>query len=348
MYIKNNYKKYAKNNFYNILFILIFMVISIIIYVLFIYSNKFYFNINDRRVNKNKLRIMQYNVEYLFLNYDNENNCPGKGCTWKSNQDIMKHLEFISNIIKKLNPDIVNLCEIQNYNSLQGILNYLSPSYKGYFINDYTKINNQNIGLISRIAPNKLYKSNYSQLYPIIKSNCNYNESRNYVNFYKHYVAEFYINNINIVLIGVHLKAFFDSESCSKKEAQAEIIRNIIFNYKYNNKYGFAEFIVIGDLNEYDNTVLDNQNDKSKSNVFKILEKECKLINATKKIKKKNRISNKYIDKQNNVQLSLLDYVLVSKNLYSKISNIFIYNTFNLNNKYNSDHLPLIVDFEFH
>jgi len=350
MYFKNNYKKYTRNNLNNILLIIFFIVISIIIYIIFIHNNnnKFYFSISDRRTNKNKLRIMQYNVEFLFLNYDNENNCPGKGCTWKSNEDILEHLKFISNIIKKLNPDIVNLCEIQNYNSLQGIIKYLNPSYKGYFINDYTKINTQNVGLISNIVPNKLYKSNYSQLYPIIKSNCDYSGTNNYINFYKHYIAEFYINNINIVLIGVHLKAFFDSSSCAKKEAQAEIIRNIILNYKNINKsMNKYEFIVLGDFNDFDNNILDVENNKSKSNVFKILEKDCDLINATKKIKKEDRISNKFVNKNNNIKSSLLDYVLVTKNLYSKIINIFIYKDFDIYNKYNSDHLPLVVDFEF-
>lgn len=347
MFIKNNLKK---NNLNNILFIFIFIVIAIIIYVLFIHNNnnnKFYFNISDRRTNKKKLRIMQYNVYLLFLDYNNENNCPGKGCIWKSNQEVMKHLEFISNIIKKLNPDILNLCEIQNYNSLQGILNYLDSNYKGYFENDYKKINDQNIGLISKIVPNKLYKSNYSELYPIIKSDCEYSRTNKYIKFYKYYIAEFYINKINIVLIGLHLKALKDpaissSEIFEIKKAQIKIIRNIILNYE--SKY---EFIIIGDFNDFDNNILDVKNNKSKSNIFEILEKECKLINATKMIKKEDRYSFKSKDKNNNIRLSLLDYVLVSKNLYPKISNIFIYKNFDIYNKYNSDHLPLVVDFEF-
>jgi hypothetical protein len=38
----------------------------------------------DRRENKNNLRIMQYNVEWLFLDYYKAADCPGDGCTWKN------------------------------------------------------------------------------------------------------------------------------------------------------------------------------------------------------------------------------------------------------------------------
>ena len=39
---------------------------------------------DDRRTDKNKLKIMQYNVEWLFLDYYKSADCPGNGCTWKN------------------------------------------------------------------------------------------------------------------------------------------------------------------------------------------------------------------------------------------------------------------------
>ena len=36
----------------------------------------------DRRDNKNSFRLMQYNVEWLFLDYYSAADCPGNGCTW--------------------------------------------------------------------------------------------------------------------------------------------------------------------------------------------------------------------------------------------------------------------------
>ena len=34
-------------------------------------------------------------------------------------------------------------------------------------------------------------------------------------------------------------------------------------------------------------------------------------------------------------------------NLINKVSDVFIYKDFDIWNKYNSDHLPLVIDFEF-
>ena len=338
VYIKqsNCLDMYNKYNFKNIL--LICFIVSVV-YTINVYCNKVYFRIDDKKNYKN-IRIMQYNVEYLFLNYNSDKDCPGNGCTWKSKQDVLEHLNFVSTIIKKINPDIVNLCEIQNYNSIQEILNNLDNSYSGYFVNDYQSINKQNVGLISKIKPNKIYKSNDLQL--ITNSNKKCDNTTN-ISFRKHYVAEFYLNNIDIVLIGVHLKAFFDTYSNAIKEAEIKIIRDIILSYD-DNKH---EFIVIGDFNDFDDDVLDIEEHKSRSNVFEILKKDCNLFNANKKIKKSNRYSDIYKD-GNNITYSLLDYVLVSKQLYYKIRNIFIYNNFDLFDKYNSDHMPLVVDFELY
>lgn len=347
-YINN--KKYLLNI---IIFFVIFLFLLLIFYKFFYYK---FFYIRDRRVNRKKLRLVQYNVEWLFLDKLYKGKCPGKKCRWKSEKDMLMHLEFVSTIIKKLNPDIINLCEIKNYTSINGILNYINNfynnSYKGYFVKNKDNLEGQNVGLITKIDPIYLYRSNLKLKYPIKNSKCNFKDKNTDTDLEKNYIAEFYINNINIVLIGIHLKAFFNEESCSKKEAQALIIHNIILNYKndINYKDKNYEFIVIGDFNDFDNDTLDINNNKSNSLVFDILEKECKLYNLNVKIKKKNRYSEKYDDpndNSNDFKFSLLDYCLVSHNLINKVSDIFVYKDFNIWDKYNSDHLPLVIDFKF-
>jgi exonuclease III len=349
-YINN--KKYLSNII--IIFFIIFFIIFLFIFYKFFYNKFFY--IYDRRVNKKKLRLVQYNVEWLFLDKLHKGKCPGKKCIWKSEKDMFLHLEFISNIIKKLNPDIINLCEIKNYNSIHGILNFINNfynnSYKGYFAENKKNLEGLNVGLISKIDPICLYRTNLKSTYPIKNSKCNFKHKNINTDLEKHYIAEFYINNINIVLIGVHLKAFFYAESCAKKEAQALIIHNIILNYKNNIYYKDKnyEFIIIGDFNDFDNDTLDINNNKSNSLVFDILEKESNLYNLAAEIKKKNRYSEKYDkpnDNSNNIKFSLLDYCLVSHNLINKVSDIFVYKDFNIWDKYNSDHLPLVIDFKF-
>ena len=72
----------------------------------------------DRRSDKNKLRLVQYNVEWLFIDYYSSSNCPGSGCTWKNQSAAETHMNYVSNIIKDINPDIINFCEIEGCDEL--------------------------------------------------------------------------------------------------------------------------------------------------------------------------------------------------------------------------------------
>ena len=39
---------------------------------------------NNTNLNKNTLRIMQYNVEWLYIDHYEQFDCPGSQCTWKN------------------------------------------------------------------------------------------------------------------------------------------------------------------------------------------------------------------------------------------------------------------------
>ena len=53
----------------------------------------------DRRTDKNTLRIMQYNVEWLFTDYYKNADCPGENCTWKNETAAQTHLTYVANVI---------------------------------------------------------------------------------------------------------------------------------------------------------------------------------------------------------------------------------------------------------
>ena len=63
----------------------------------------------DRRQNKNSLRLVQYNVEWLFIDYNSNSKCPGTGCPWTTVDDAKIHLSYVADAIKSLNPDIINV-----------------------------------------------------------------------------------------------------------------------------------------------------------------------------------------------------------------------------------------------
>ena len=67
----------------------------------------------DRRQNKNSLRIVQYNAEWLFVDYNSNAKCPGSGCPWTTVSNAQSHLSYVANVVKALNPDIINFCEIE-------------------------------------------------------------------------------------------------------------------------------------------------------------------------------------------------------------------------------------------
>ena len=55
----------------------------------------------DRRNNKDKLRLVQYNVEWLFIDYYSPMNCPGSGCTWVNQSEAETHMDYVSKVVKQ-------------------------------------------------------------------------------------------------------------------------------------------------------------------------------------------------------------------------------------------------------
>ncbi len=299
---------------------------------------------NDNRIDKTKLRLVQYNAEFLYSD-SNIIDCPGKDCDWKTDYAQDKHFAQISKIIKEVNPDILNLCEINTNLILNQITNSLNDdSYNYYFSQSEPKSHHQSVGIITRLKPLNLYRTSHEENYPIPESKCNYKEASK-TNLLKHYISKFYINGMNVIIIGIHLKAFPNlPESCSKREAEALIIQKIILKYYKNH-----EIIVIGDFNDFDNEIKDYKNNKANSNVLDIVKGNAgynpfnyKLYNTTEFIEKDKRYS---YDKTR----SMIDHILVTEKLTKYIKDVFVYKDGDndINKLYNSDHYPIVVDFDF-
>jgi len=315
-------------------------------------------NIGDRRDNKNMLRLVQYNVEWLFIDYYASSDCPGNGCTWKNITDALTHLNYVSNVINILKPDIINFCEIEGCDELQMVKNILNSSYNTYLKKGTDTATGQNVGFLTKIDPLiNLYRSEEKISYPINGTNCGTTSVTGTTGVSKHYITEFYINFINIAFIGAHLLAIPTEPSrCVQREAQAQVLQNIIYNY-INKGY---EIILIGDMNDYDNEVLDINSDKPVSRVLDILkgldgEKKgsYNLTNIAYKIDQDNRYSD-WWDSDNNCNTSskkdysMIDHILVSNKIKEKIINTYIYHGYKeYCGKWNSDHYPVVVDFDF-
>lgn len=312
---------------------------------------------SDRRRNKNTLRIMQYNAEWLFIDHYDAFDCPGTQCTWKNESEANTHLKYVSKVIQDLQPDILNLCEVEGCDELNLLIEELHDnSYNPYLVKGTDTGTGQNVGMLTRLNPMvNLYRSDMRYNYPIYESKCNYTGVSSSTGVSKHYITEFMFQNIPVVMISAHLIAIpTDPSRCAQREGQAMILQSIINDY-YNNK-GY-EIIMIGDFNDYDNEVLDLNNNMPTSKVLDILKGysgdysgKYALYTVSETIRQEERYSD-WWDSDNNcntssqTDYSMIDHILVSKYIQNKITDTFVYHFYDeFCGKYNSDHYPLVMD----
>ena len=326
-------------------------------------------NLGDRRINKdtNKVRIVQYNVEWFFIDYYSGMNCPGDGCTWKNLTEAQTHLSYIANRIQTLNPDILNLCEVEGCDELNLLKDKLEGTYISYLIQGTDTGTGQNVGMLTRIDPVKsLYRTEAKYTYPIKGSNCYSTTdtsltSSSTTGVSKHYITEFTFGIYNVAFISAHLIAYpLEPSRCSQREGQASILQKVIYDY-INNGY---ELIIMGDFNDFDNKVKDKNNNEPISQVLDILKGYYgeyaglyELYSVAETIDKEERYSDWWNSDSNcNItsvkDYSMIDHILVTDSIRKNIVNAFIYHDYaEYCGKYDSDHYPVVIDllllFEF-
>ena len=315
----------------------------------------------DRRTDKNSLRLIQYNVEWLFIDYCSASNCPGNGCSWNTVSDAQTHLSYVADVINKLEPDIINLCEVEGCDELNILKEQLGEDGSSY--NPYLKIGTdtgtgQNVGMLTKIDPIvSLYRSEERISYPINGTKCGTTDASGTTGVSKHYITEFILGGMNVAMIGAHLLAIpTDPARCVQREAQAQVLQNIVSSYITKG----YEIILLGDMNDYDGEILDLNSNKPTSRVLDIMKgldgqqkDKYNLINVASRITQTERYSD-WWNSDNNCNtasqkdFSMIDHVLVTSNIDEKILSAYIYHDYNeYCGKWDSDHYPVIIDFKF-
>ena len=206
-----------------------------------------------------RLRVASFNVEWLFDGvdepryspwYPGKTTCPGmKHCGTK--EGAQEHISKISEYVKLVNADILNLVEVEDCNILRELISrsdiseYWPLLKKG--IDTATK---QNVAMLTKVLPSEpLYRLEDKQAYPVEGSKCGYeNSSGKRTTLSKNYVAHFRINGMTVAVHSLHLKAFpKDPYSCAKREGQAKIAQASI---QASIAKGH-EVIVFGDFNDF-------------------------------------------------------------------------------------------------
>jgi exonuclease III len=320
--------------------------------------------ISDRRTDKTTFRLVQYNVEWLFIDYYSSANCPGSGCTWKTAEDAETHLSYVSNVLNNLQPDLVNFCEVEGCDELNMVINEMelngstSNAFKPYLKKGTDTSTGQNVGMITKVDPVvSLYRTETKVSYPIPGSQCGYTGSPSSSGVSKHYITEFAFDNLKTAFISAHLIAYpTDPARCAQREAQAQVLQYVVYNYILKG----YEIILLGDMNDFDAEILDINSDKPISKVLDILKGldgeykgKYSLSNIASRITQNERFSD-WWDSDNNCatssqkDYSMIDHILMTSKINSKIINAYIYHEYKeYCGKWNSDHYPVVVDFAF-
>jgi len=314
--------------------------------------------VSDRRKDKNKLRLVQYNIEWMFIDYCSVSNCPGDGCSWKNTSEAQIHMDYVAKVVNKLAPDIINFCEIEGCDELNMLKDKLDGSYAPYLKKGTDTGTGQNVGMLTRVDPLKtLYRTELKYNYPIPNSNCGYTGAATTSGVSKHYITEFKFGDMDVAFIAAHLIALpTDPPRCAQREAQASVLQTVIHDYTSKN----YEVIMLGDFNDFDAEVLDMNNNMPKSMAIDILKGlrgdfsgKYELYSIAETIVQSERYSDWY-DSDNNCNTaskkdySMIDHVLVTAGIRKNIVNTTIYHGYDeYCGTYNSDHYPVVVDFVF-
>jgi len=307
----------------------------------------------DRRTDKTKLVFAQYNVDFLFLTSGTASLiCPGDGCDWKNSSIAESHVEHVAKEIDLLNADIVSMNELQDCSVLRRLVELLpTHNYKPYLIPGKDSFTGQNTGLLTKIDPiQDIQRTEVTVQHPVAGSTCpNVSQATPGTSGNsKHLMARFKIENIDrpVTLVATHLLAQPDNvERCFEREAQTTVLANTFI------KPALAagdEIIVVGDMNDFDISVKDSNNNVPISSAVTILRDAANLTNVANLVPQPERYSDWYDrdedckDRGGN-EHSLIDHVLLSPRLFARA-------TARIDHSYEqtcaciySDHWPVVV-----
>lgn len=307
----------------------------------------------DRRPDKSSFRVVQFNAEWLYL--DGADKCPGVTCPWPNVTEARKHITAIAGVISDLNPDVINLCEVESCHELTDLLKEPTLSSKGfnpYMVLGKDSATGQDVGMLTKLDPlEDLYRTENRVTYPIVGTKCNSTYTGT-SGVSKHYITSFNVNGLRVAMIATHLLAFPDDQDrCVQREAQATVLAEVV--QPYVDK-GF-EIIIIGDLNDFEDVAVDRNFNLPISKVASILKgagQRWNLQNVALRIPQSERYTD-WWDSNNDCvynlkEVSSIDHILVSPGLVNRIADAFVSHTsFTQSCKdfYFSDHWPVVVDF---
>ena len=315
------------------------------------------------------LRVACFNVENLAV--------PGEETRltrFRFETARLRHLERIAAVVETLVPDILVMPEVVSEAGVAALVRLLHEKglrdYQGYHVDGRDKFSGFDVAVVSRIKPDlvdgeavHLYvparekdrgaATEWLQETYAVPDAAREGRSQTVV-LQRHAVAYFTLHGRKIAVFGMHLKSNPSSpESNAQRTAETKIAREII-----RRKILAAGYtpIVLGDLNDYDPDVpMADSSRTTRTTVLrdlKDLDGEAagdELVNAAGLIP---RVADRYTShwdvNENGAPdgddvFSMIDHVLVHRDLVPAITRVFICHAIDLDV---SDHFPVVVDLD--
>ncbi|GEM_PF-1218563 len=300
---------------------------------------------DDRRADKNRLVVMTLNAEFLWDGVDPEEGNPSVSFPWKgSATEAHEHMEDVAAIVMRADPDILNLCEVENQAALD-LFNdtfLTGRGYRAYLAQGADSFTGQDVALLTRIDP--------------VDGAIHYDGRKGHSGgqakaMSKDYVARFDVGGVKIALVGLHLLAQPNREDRRlPRQAQADAARLIALD-QVAEGYGV---VVLGDVNDYDGD--DCCRDHIDSTPITTVLTAIKgmdpadagddLVSAASFVPKANRYTAHW-DKNDNgavdppQELTAIDHLLLSPTLANRIEYVDIPHTHDPTQ--HPDHFPIVV-----
>jgi exonuclease III len=290
-----------------------------------------------------RLTIMTFNAEFMWDGVEPEQG--NVELEWKN--DPVKaeaRMAKIAEIIRRANPDIVNLVEVENLNALQTLNRKFlaSQGYTAYLVEGRDSYTGQDVGLLSRIAPEggnvrpDFRKGTSGDIDKVVSKNYN---------------ARFVIGDTKLALIGLHFLAQPDREDRRfERQAQADAIRRMALDHLHD---GYLP-VVLGDFNDFDGE--ENSRDHQGSipitfvvSSIKAMDPEVPdddLVNVSSFIPQDERYT-AFWDRNNNGrverprELTSIDHLLISNKLAGRVERAWMPHDHDPVTV--SDHFPVVV-----
>lgn len=309
----------------------------------------------DRRINKNTLKIVDWNVDWLFTNVSHDMGqivCPGS-CDWKNQSIALEHLKTVAENLESIGADMIFLEETEDCDTLSSLIDGINGGnkfYKPYNHLSQDTYTGQNPGCITKIDPiEDLSFSNEEIEYPVNGSTCPKDYSGTHGNS-KHFKARFNLHKFNLTVFVTHLLAIPDSDQrCPEREAQATVLAHLIEKSIADGD----EVMVTGDFNDYDDSVADVNGNKPESSALKIIRDSGKLTNLASRFDISERYTDWYDRNRNCVddggdEHSMIDHILLTPTLFNHVKDAGVLHNFeNHCDCLYSDHWPVWVEFDF-